>query len=63
MSLGMSMSIGLNYKYERELLIAYQQLYPAIMKDANETERFTEIFRTAPMWLLEFTSMTLGATF
>jgi hypothetical protein len=27
------------YEYERELLIAYQQLYPAIMKDANETER------------------------
>ena len=49
------------YEYERELLIAYKQLYPAIMKDANETERFAEIFRTAPIWLLEFTWMRMDA--
>jgi hypothetical protein len=27
------------------------------MNGANETEKFTEIFRTAPVWLLEFTRM------
>jgi hypothetical protein len=51
------------YEYEKELLIAHRKLYPAIMKDANETERFTEIFRTAPIWLLEFTWMRLDASF
>jgi len=48
-------------EYERELLSAHRQLYPAIMKGANETERFKEIFRTAPIWLLEFTWMRLDA--
>jgi len=48
-------------EYERELLSAHRQLYPAIMKGANENEKFTEIFRTAPVWLLEFTWMRLDA--
>lgn len=51
------------YDYKSELMIAHPQLYPAIMKDANETEKFTEIFRTAPIWLLEFTWMRLDASF
>lgn len=51
-----------DYEYERELLIAHRRLYPAIMKEANETEKFTKIFRTAPIWLLEFTWMRLDAS-
>jgi hypothetical protein len=47
--------------YERELKAAHRILYPAIMNGANETEKFTEIFRTAPAWLLEFTHMDLDA--
>jgi hypothetical protein len=42
---------------ERELRAVHGILYPAIMNGANETEKFTEIFRTAPVWLLEFTRM------
>jgi hypothetical protein len=49
------------FKDERELKIANAELYPAIMKGANETEKFTEIFGTAPVWLLEFTWMRLDA--
>jgi hypothetical protein len=45
------------YDYERELGAVHGILYPAIMNGANETEKFTEIFRTAPVWLLEFTRM------
>jgi hypothetical protein len=47
--------------YERELRAVHGILYPAIMNGANETEKFTEIFRTAPVWLLEFTHMELDA--
>jgi hypothetical protein len=47
--------------YERELRAVHGILYPAIMNGANETEKFTEIFRTAPVWLLEFTQMELDA--
>jgi hypothetical protein len=47
--------------YKRELEIANAELYPAIMKGANETKRFTQIFRTAPVWLLEFTWMRMDA--
>jgi hypothetical protein len=47
--------------YERELKIAHAKLYPAIMKGANETEKFGRIFRTAPVWLLEFTWMRADA--
>ena len=32
------------------------------MQGANETERFTKIFQTAPIWLLEFTWMRLDAS-
>ena len=40
---------------------ASDELYPIIMQSANEIERFTEIFSTAPVWLLEFTWMRLDA--
>jgi hypothetical protein len=61
---------GCEYEYEheykfrdygRELKIANAELYPAIMKGANESEKFTEIFSTAPIWLLEFTWMRADA--
>jgi hypothetical protein len=38
-----------SFEYERELKAAHAILYPAIMKGANETEKFTEIFRTTPV--------------
>lgn len=47
--------------YERELEVANAELYPAIMKGANEPKKFTEIFRTAPVWLLKFTWMKWDA--
>jgi hypothetical protein len=50
-----------DYWCQRELEIAKAELYPAIMKGANEREKFTEIFRTAPVWLLEFTWMRADA--
>src|SRR5271157_4707385 len=45
----------LEFEYERELKAASHELRPIIMKGANETEKFTEIFRAAPVWLLQFT--------
>jgi hypothetical protein len=48
-------------QYQRELRDAPRELYPAIIKGANETEKFTQIFRTAPVWLLEFTWMSVDA--
>jgi hypothetical protein len=48
-------------QYERGLQHAGSELYSAITKGANETEKFTQIFRTAPVWLLEFTWMRLDA--
>jgi hypothetical protein len=49
------------FMYERQFTAIHDILYPAIMNGANETERFTEIFRTAPGWLLGFTHMELDA--
>jgi len=40
---------------------AGNEMYTTIMQSANEIERFTEIFSTAPVWLLEFTWMRLDA--
>jgi hypothetical protein len=50
------------YEYEKELKDAARELYPIIMEGANPTEKFTEIFRTAPVWLLEFTWMRWDAS-
>ena len=38
-----------------------QRLIPIINGDGNKSARFTEIFRTAPVWLLQFTGMALDA--
>jgi hypothetical protein len=40
---------------------AAQRLFPIIKRDGEESARFTEIFRTAPVWLLQFTGMALDA--
>jgi hypothetical protein len=42
---------------------AAEKMYPAIVDDprAPESARFTEIFRDAPVWLLQFTKMRLDA--
>jgi hypothetical protein len=39
------------------------QLYPIIVGSEKESERFTEIFRTAPVWLLQFTGMVIDSRF
>jgi hypothetical protein len=44
-----------------EFRAAAQKMYPAIVEDAPEAARFTEIFSTAPGWLLEFTRMRIDA--
>jgi len=40
---------------------AAQQLLPIILGDKEASAGFTEIFRTAPVWLLNFTSMFFDA--
>jgi hypothetical protein len=42
---------------------AAEQLYPIIMGGEKKSERFTEIFRTAPVWLLQFTGMVIDSRF
>jgi hypothetical protein len=46
---------------ESEVHFASPELYSAIIEGADERERFTEIFRTAPMWLLRFTWIRFDA--
>jgi hypothetical protein len=48
-------------EYKRELKAAYDKLYPAIINGDDEAAKFTQIFGRAPIWLLEFTSITLDA--
>ena len=38
---------------------AAQRLYPTIVGEREECARFTELFRRAPVWLLQFTGMAL----
>jgi len=63
---------------DKEALKAAEKMYPAIVEDpdygrphhwwdpnivhAPEAARFTEIFRTAPVWLLQFTRMRWDAS-
>jgi hypothetical protein len=47
---------------DRELPQAANILFPAIIGDANETEKLTEIFKKAPVWLLEFTRIKTDAS-
>jgi hypothetical protein len=42
-------------------MTAARRLLPIIKGDGAESARFTEIFRTAPVWLLQFTGMALDA--
>jgi hypothetical protein len=47
---------------DKDQVAASQRLLPKkIIGDEKESERFTEIFRTAPIWLLQFTAMALDA--
>jgi hypothetical protein len=46
---------------ENEVQFASPELYSAIIEDADERERFAEIFRTAPTWLLRFTAIRFDA--
>ena len=48
---------------DNDLHEAAQELYPTIIGDREELSRFTEIFRRAPVWLLQFTGMALDARF
>jgi hypothetical protein len=41
---------------------AAQQLLPRIIGDEEVSARFTEIFRTAPVWLLQFTLISIDAS-
>jgi hypothetical protein len=43
--------------------IAAQRLYPIIDRGEKGSVRFTEIFRTAPVWLLQFTGMVIDSRF
>jgi hypothetical protein len=49
---------GINTK---DQVAAAQQLFPIIKKDERVSARFTKIFRTAPVWLLQLTGMALDA--
>jgi hypothetical protein len=40
---------------------AAQRLFPIIMEGKNRSERFTEIFMAAPVWLLQFSAMPWDA--
>ena len=40
---------------------AAQRLFPIIKRGENASARFTEIFRMAPVWLLQLTGMALDA--
>jgi hypothetical protein len=42
---------------------AARNLFSAIKGDQEQSSRFTEIFRRAPIWLLQFTGMALDARF
>ena len=46
--------------YDGACIKASRELYPVIIKGANEIKKFTEIF-TVPVWLLEFTFMRRDA--
>jgi hypothetical protein len=49
-------------RYKREFEAAARELYPIIIAGGNEIDKFTEVFKTAPIWFLEFTWMRLDAS-
>jgi hypothetical protein len=55
---------GINVRKPGEMadqVRAAQQLLPKIIGDEESSARFTEIFRTAPIWLLQFTGIAWDA--
>ena len=55
--------VGLNHKGQLdEQTEAARQLGPKIMGSKKESTRFTDIFRAAPVWLLQFTGMAWDAS-
>ena len=54
---------GVNEGLVYEQLEGAKQLVPKIIGGAKESEIFSEIFRTAPVWLLRFTGMIIDAVY
>ena len=52
-----------DYRAHWELRAAYDTFYPRLMGGENEAQKFTEVFRNAPIWLLEFTWMRWDARY
>jgi hypothetical protein len=51
-----------HYKIDnKDQVVASERLIPMIIGDRSESETFSEIFQTAPAWLLQFTAMALDA--
>jgi hypothetical protein len=46
---------------DNDQVAAAQRFFPIIKGDGAKSARFTEIFRTAPVWLLQFTGMASDA--
>ena len=53
----------LQLEYEKEIEFAHKVLNPIIFGTSGERQRFSEIFRNASVWLLEFTMMRMDAAF
>jgi hypothetical protein len=49
--------------HESEQVSAARRLFPIIVEQERPSERFTEIFKSAPAWLLQFTRTALDAWF
>jgi hypothetical protein len=47
----------------RDQVTAALQLFRIIMNGADESAQFTQIFKTAPVWLLQFTGTAVDARF
>jgi hypothetical protein len=53
-----------HYEIERtDQVAAAERLLPIVLGGEEESARFTEIFSTAPVWLLQFTGMAMDARF
>jgi len=48
---------GININPPERLDVAAHRLYPIIMGGEEESARFAKIFKTAPVWLLQFTGI------
>jgi hypothetical protein len=54
---------GINPNKIYDLSAATDELSPLIMSEENKSARFTEIFLTAPVWLLQFTGLAMDSRF